>query len=337
MDGGRTGHGTEEAFLIVGFGGIGDHVRCFALARHVAALNPGVAIDFLCRSPSDRLVPFVPDLRRAFVDDTAHGRLGVRAKLRLAARLRAQRYRRVFVVSRTLKSAIVPFIAGIPERVGWLGEGRVGLINRPRFGERGLHGETEKVCALASEKGLAGCGPMLPPRMVVPPEALARWQAETLGSAPSMPVLALAPGAYNDQRLWPLERFADVARCFAARGWDIWVLGGPKEREMARTIGSVAPLRDFTQTPLEEAVLQLASATLFLGNDSGMLHMAGALGVPSVGLFGPTALEVTGPRNPGVVGVRPPPGSIDLKEIDSAAVIAALDGLHAHRDVAVPA
>lgn len=337
MDGGRIGYGTGQAFLIVGFGGIGDHVRCFALARHVAALNPGVAIDFLCRSPADRLVPFVPDLRRAFVDDTAHGRLGVRAKLRLAARLRAQRYRKVFVVSRTLKSAIVPFIAGIPERVGWLGEGRVGLINHPRFGERGLHGETEKVCALASEKGLAGCGPMLPPRMVVPPEVLARWQAAALGCGPSVPVLALAPGAYNDLRLWPTERFADVARCFAARGWDIWVLGGPKEREMARTIGTVAPLRDFTQTPLEEAVLQLASATLFLGNDSGMLHMAGALGVPSVGLFGPTALEVTGPRNPGVVGVRPPPGSIDLKEIGSAAVIAALDAVHERSRVAVPA
>ncbi|MEW6124457.1 MAG: lipopolysaccharide heptosyltransferase II [Pseudomonadota bacterium] len=328
---------ADEAFLIVGFGGIGDHVRCFALARHIAASHPGIAIDFLCRSPTDRLVPFVPDLRAAFVDDTPHGRFGARAKLKLAARLRAQRYRRVYVVSRTLKSALVPFLAGIPERVGWLGEGRFVLINRPRFGERGLHGETEKVCALASRDGLAGCGPLLPPRMAVPPAALARWQAELPGGAPTAPVLALAPGAYNDRRLWPAARFAEVARAFAAQGWDIWVLGGPKERDMARTIAAAVPVRDFTLTPLEDAVFQLASATLFLGNDSGMLHIAGALGVPSVGLFGPTALEVTGPRNPTVSGVRPPDGGIDLATIDAACVIAALEAQHARFRPALPA
>lgn len=326
-----------EAFLIVGFGGIGDHVRCFALARHVAARHPGIAIDFLCRSPTHRIVPFVPDLRAAFVDDTPHGRLGVGEKLRLAARLRAQRYRRVYVVSRTFKSAIVPFLAGIPERVGWFGEGRVGLINRPQFGDRRLHGETEKVCALAAPEGLAGCGPLLPPRMVAPAAELARWQSEVLAGGPTAPVLAIAPGAYNDRRLWPAERFAEVARTFAARGWEIWVLGGPQERAMVEVIAATAPIRDFTRTPLEDAVFQLASATLFLGNDSGMLHIAGALGVPSIGLFGPTALEVTGPRNPCVAGLRPPPGQIDLREISAAAVISALDGLKGHLDVAQPA
>ncbi|WP_127089686.1 lipopolysaccharide heptosyltransferase II [Aquabacter cavernae] len=315
---------VQEAFLIVGFGGIGDHVRCFALARHIAAQHPGVAIDFLCRSPTDRLVPFVPDLRAAFVDDTPHRQFGLRAKLDLAARLREQRYRRVYVVSRTLKSALVPFLAGIPERVGWLGEGRVGLINRPRFGERGLHGETEKVCALASSKGLAGCGPLMPPRMAVAPDLLVRWQMDLPDGPPAASVLALAPGAYNDKRLWPVERFAAVARAFAAEGWEVWVLGGPQEREMARLIAAAVPVRDFTLTPLEDAVFQLASATLFLGNDSGMLHIAGALGVPSVGLFGPTALEVTGPRNPEVAGVRPPGQDIDLRQIGSACVIDAL-------------
>lgn len=325
---GQGQSGGREAILIAGFGGIGDHVRCFGLARHVAQQFPGRPIDFLCRSPVDRLVPFVPDLRAAFVDNTPHGRLGLADKIRLARRMREQRYGRVYVVSRTVKAALIPFLAGIPERVGWLGEGRVLLINRMRTGERDAPGETEKVCALARADGTEPfC--CLPPRMAVDPQALAQWQHMALGGAPCAPVFAIAPGAYNLVRQWPVERFGAVARDYAARGWQVWVLGGPKEREMARAMAAMAPVRDFTDTPLEAAVHQLASANLFLGNDSGMLHMAGALGVRSVGLFGPTALEVTGPRNPCVAGVRPPPGSIDLSEIPTAWVLDALGTVQA--------
>ncbi len=126
------------------------------LARHVAARHTGIAIDFLCRSPTHRIVPFVPVLRAAFVDDTPHGRLGVQEKLRLAARLRAQRYRRVYVVSRTFKSAIVPFLAGIPERVGLVRRGAGGDHQPAAVRDRRLHGETERVCALASPQGTGG-------------------------------------------------------------------------------------------------------------------------------------------------------------------------------------
>ena len=313
-------------FLICGFGGIGDHVRCFALARHVAVAHPGVAIDFLCRSPTHRLVPFVPDLRKAFIDDTPHGRLGLREKLDLAARLRREGYQRVYVVSRAFKAAIVPFLAGIPERVGWLGEGRIGLINRPRTGDRAIYGETERVCALAT----ADSQPperILMPRLVVSTAQREDWQRREFGAAfagPRPPVLALAPGAYNVARLWGAERFAALAAAFSARGWDIWVLGGPQERAAAAVIAAAAPIRDFTHTPLEDAVLQLACADLVLGNDSGMLHMAGAVGVPSLGLFGPTVLEITGPRNPTVSGLRPPDGSIDLADIAVCSVETAL-------------
>lgn len=323
----RETDAAGAAILIAGFGGIGDHVRCFGLARHVAEQFPGRPIDFLCRSPVDRLVPFVPELRAAFIDDTPHGRLGLAEKLRLARRLRQQRYGRVYVVSRTLKAALIPFLAGIPERVGWLGEGRFGLITHVRKGEGEPMGETEKVCALA-RADTPGAYRCLPPGMAVPSESLAAWQHAVLGGVPTEPVLALAPGAYNALRQWPVEHFAAIARYYTALGWQVWVLGGPKEREMAAAIGSVAPVRDFTDTPLEAAVLQLASATLFLGNDSGMLHIAGALGTRSVGLFGPTSLEVTGPRNPCVSGVRPPQG-IDVREIPVAWVLDALGGREA--------
>ncbi|QTL02566.1 lipopolysaccharide heptosyltransferase II [Aquabacter sp. L1I39] len=302
---------TKEPILVAGYGGIGDHVRCFALVRHVAATHPGAPIDFLCRSPTDRVVRFVPELRKAYVDDTPHGRFGLKEKLDLAGRLRREGYRRVYVVSRTMKAAIVPFLAGIPERVGWFGEGRALLINRIRTGERGYPGETEKICGLAGPAS----GTCLPPRLVVPPQELHAWQDRTLGGAPRGPVLALAPGAYNPHRLWPPAYFADLARRFVEQGWEVWVLGGPQERQAAAEIAAHVPVRDFTGVPLEEAVLQIRSASLFVGNDSGMLHLAGAIGTPSVGLFGPTTAEVSGPRNPNVHAVRPPTGHVSVDKI----------------------
>lgn len=319
---GRTPE-NGEAFLIAGFGGIGDHVRCFALARHVARRFPGVAIDFLCRSPTDRLVRFVPELRKAWVDNTPHRALGLRQKLGLAGRLRSERYRRVYVVSRTYKAAIVPFLAGIPERVGWFGEGRLFLINQVRWGEGQIHGETEKVCALAREPGEV-MEAILPPRLKVEPTDLYAWQKSAQAVPDGRPVIALAPGAYNVKRLWPAQRFAEIAAAFAARGFAVWVLGGPAEAEAARIIAAAAPVRDFTATPLEEAVFQAASANVLLGNDSGILHMTAALEVPCVGLFGPTVCAITGPSNACVREVRPPQGSLDLSQISTRTVEDAL-------------
>ncbi|WP_429004845.1 lipopolysaccharide heptosyltransferase II [Roseixanthobacter psychrophilus] len=289
----------------------------------MARRHPGVAIDFLCRSPTDRLVRFVPELRKAWVDDTPHRALGLQEKFDLASRLRGEKYRRVYVVSRTYKAAIVPFLAGIPQRVGWFGEGRLFVINQVRWGEKEIHGETEKVCALAREPGEV-MEAILPPRLKVQPADLYAWQKSNQIPADGRPVLAIAPGAYNVKRLWPAQRFAEIAAAFAARGFSVWVLGGPAEAEAARIIAAAAPVRDFTTTPLEEAVFQVASSSVVLGNDSGMLHLTGALEVPCVGLFGPTVCAITGPSNTCVREVRPPRGSLDLTQIPVRAVEDAL-------------
>ena len=128
-------------------------------------------------------------------------------------------------------------------------------------------------------------------------------------------MLAIAPGAYNVARQWPAEHYGAIARRFADQGWRIWVLGGPKERGARDIIARMAPVRDFTEASLGEAVLQIRAADLFLGSDSGLLHVAGAVGTPSVGLFGPFPPEVSGPRNACVARLRPPDGSVALHEI----------------------
>ncbi len=124
---------------------------------------------------------------------------------------------------------------------------------------------------------------------------------------------------------------------FRARGWEVWVLGGPKEQAMVEVIAAAAPIRDFTRTPLEDAVSPTGQRHLFLGNDSGMLHIAGRAWRPQ---HRPVRAHRPG-SDRAAQSLRhrlaPPPGQIDLREISAAAVICALDGLKGHLDVAQPA
>ena len=150
----------------------------------------------------------------------------------LAAELRARGYGTALVLPRTWKAAIAPTLAGIPERVGFFGEARFGLINRMRWGEKALPRFIDKNAALALPAG-APLPPEWPvPQLVVPREEIARWrQANDLGSGPAV---ALAPGSVGASKRWTY--YPGAARLLVERGLDVWVVGGPGEKALAQEI-----------------------------------------------------------------------------------------------------
>ena len=133
------------------------------------------------------------------------------------------------MLPRTWKSAIAPALAGIPERVGFVGEARFGLINRWRWGEKALPRFIDKNAALALPDG-APLPPEWPvPQLRVPPEEVSRWrQANGLGTGPAV---ALAPGSVGASKRWTY--YPEAARLLAERGLDVWVVGGPGEKALA--------------------------------------------------------------------------------------------------------
>jgi heptosyltransferase-2 len=116
--------------------------------------------------------------------------------------------------------------------------------------------------------------------------------------------VALAPGAVGPSKRWPPDYYAELARRLAADGKDVWVIGGPGEKEGAAEIVAADPdhIRDFTGTDLRNAILALAGADLAVSNDSGLLHVAAAIGTPTIGIFGPTSPWHWAPLNP-IAGV----------------------------------
>lgn len=286
----------DRPILIVPYMWIGDFVRCHSVVRLLQERFPGRPVDLLSTTLCAPLADYMPGVRKAVVVDLPRKRLALAAHAALARRLRQEDYGRVLVMPRTWKSALAPYLAGIPERTGFAGEARFGLLNDLRWGERRLPRMVDRCAALAFPAGAALPSDWPEPQLRVPAAEVAAWR-ERLGLATG-PTVALAPGAVGPSKRWPA--FAELAQRLAAQGLGVWVLGGPNEAELARDIvaRAGARARDLTGHDLRTAILALAAADVAVSNDSGLLHVAAAAGTPAIGIFGPTSPWHWAPLNP---------------------------------------
>jgi heptosyltransferase-2 len=284
--------------LLVPYMWIGDFVRCHSVVQVLQAHYPDRPVDVLATTLCAPLADYMPGVRQAIVWDLPRGRLALTEQSALATRLKREGYGHALVMPRTWKSALAPFLAGIPQRTGFLGEARLFLLNDVRFGERKLPRMVDRCAMLALPPG-ASQPPSWPlPELAVPAAASAAWRQSRGLNGDSRQVVALAPGAVGPSKRWPASAYAALTRRLMATGASVWVLGGHAEKALAAEIIGDTAARDLTGTDLRDAILALASATAAISNDSGLLHVAAALGVPTVGIFGPTSPWHWAPLNP---------------------------------------
>ena len=282
--------------LIIPYMWIGDFVRGHTVVRVLKERWPNRPIDLLVNKQVVSLVDYMPGVRQGILWDLPRRRLALARQWELAAKLRAENYGTVLVMPRTWKSALAPALAGIPERVGFVGEVRFGLLNQWRWGEKKLPRMIDKKCALALPDGTPPPPEWPVPQLRVPAEEIARWRAANgLGNAPAV---ALGPGSVGPSKRWTY--YAEAARLLAERGLDVWVIGGPGEKALAEEIVAAGgpKVRDLTGHDLRNGVVAMAAAGVAVSNDSGLMHIAAALDTPTIGIFGPTAPELWGPLNP---------------------------------------
>ena len=295
-DGVRVDPDDTNPILIIPYMWIGDFVRGHTVVRVLKERWPNRPVDILVNKQVQSLVDYMPGVRKGVLWDLPRRRLALAKQWELAAKLRAENYGTVLVMPRTWKSALAPALAGIPERVGFVGEVRFGLINQWRWGEKKLPRMIDKKCALALPEGTRLPPEWPVPQLRVPAEEIARWrQAHGLGTAPAV---ALGPGSVGPSKRW--SYYAEAARLLAERGLDVWVIGGPGEKGLAEEILAAGGprVRDLTGTDLRNGVVAMAAAGVAVTNDSGLMHIAAALGTPTIGIFGPTSPQLWGPLNP---------------------------------------
>jgi len=291
----EIGDRDTRPILIIPYMWIGDFVRGHTVVRVLRERWPNRPVDLLVTSLCAPLVDYMPGVRAPVIWDLPRSRLAVAKQWGLARLLKGRNYQTALILPRTWKSAIAPALAGIPERVGFVGEARFGLINRWRWGEKALPRFIDKNAALALPDGAPLPSEWPVPQLRVPADEVGRWrQASGLGSSRS---IALAPGSVGSSKRWTY--YGEAARLLAEQGLDVWVVGGPGERAIAQEIVAAGGqrVRDLTGTDLRNGILAMAAASLAISNDSGLMHVAAALGTPTMGIFGPTSPYHWAPLN----------------------------------------
>ncbi len=283
--------------LIVAPSWVGDAVLAHPLLVRLKERDPQSTIDVL--GPPWALPVFrrMPQVAGTHTLPFGHGDLRLGERRRFARSLPP--YDQAIVLPNSLKSALVPWHAGIALRTGYRGELRYGLLNDVRaLDEAAVPLMVERFAALAQPRGEALRRPVPEPRLRVDPTARAATLAK-FGLALERPVAAFAPGAeYGPAKRWPPEHFATLADELLARGFQVWLFGSAKDTEatgwiMRLTDGACVDLAG--RTSLDEAIDLLSCAQHVVSNDSGLMHIAAALDRPMAALFGSSSPGFTPP------------------------------------------
>jgi len=279
--------------LVVAPQWIGDAVMTQPLLARLAARGERLSVAALpWVAPVYRAMPLVDDVIEL---PLAHGRLDWGVRKRIAAGLK-HRFEAAYVLPNSLKAALIPWLARIPLRVGYFGEGRLVLLNRRLPNPRGRPPMVEFYSALAGPPTAAAERPWLQLDA-----AVLRAAAQAVGAQPGA-YWVFAPGAeYGPAKRWPAEHYAALARTLHARDdLPVLLLGSSQEAPLCEQIALAAPgaCRVLAgSTSLLEAMALIASSRGVVSNDSGLMHVAAAFGVPQVAVFGSTSPEHTPPLN----------------------------------------
>jgi heptosyltransferase-2 len=284
--------------LIVGPSWLGDAVMMGSLVQRLKARDPAPTITVMAPPHLLGLLARMPGVDDTVANPFEHGALRLGERLGFGRGLRRRGFEAAIILPNSLKSALVPFFAGIPRRIGFVGEGRYVLLSDARqLDEAKLPRLVDRYGLLADEAG-AEVTPAPAPRLEVD-AAASRAVMERLGLDPTKPSIALCVGAeYGPAKRWPAAHFAELARRLAGAGLDAWLLGSPADAPIGAEITTLVPgvARDLTgRTSLEDAVDLLAAARAVVTNDTGLMHVAAAVDRPLVALYGSSSPAYTPP------------------------------------------
>jgi heptosyltransferase-2 len=285
--------------LVVGPSWIGDTVLAQPLFKLLHARHDALALDVLAPPWTLPLLQRMPEVRRAAESPAGHGELRPARQWRAARELAREAYDQAIVLPNSFKSALVPCLAGVPVRTGYLGELRRGLLNDVRRMDRERHPQlAQRYAALALARGET-----LPAALPAPALRVdAAQRSATLARLRldgGRPVAVLCPGAeYGPAKRWPPRHFADLAQRLAGLGYAVWLVGSPGDAATGAEIARLAPgaVSDLCgHTTLAEAIDVLDAARIVVSNDSGLMHVAAALQKTLVALYGSSSPAYTPP------------------------------------------
>lgn len=291
---------SKYKILIVAPAWVGDMVMGQTLLKLLKRqYGDNCQIDVLVNDWAKDVAKRMPEVARVFLNPFKHGEFGLVNRIKLGLSLRKEKYDQTFVLPNSLKSAFIPFFAGIKRRTGFVGEMRYGLLNDVyKLDKHALPLMIDRFCALANNGHK-------PTKIDYPEFSIDKDNQNTIlnqfGLTLDKPIVCICPAAeYGPAKRWPTKHFADLANMLDIHGYQTWIMGSVKDQEIADEIiafsSGVASLTNLCgKTNLVDVFDILAMAKTVVSNDSGLMHIACAVGAPVVALYGSSSPDFTPP------------------------------------------
>ena len=285
---------------MIGPAWVGDMVMAQALYKALSAHSNSADIHVVAPAWSRPLLKRMPEITQVHALDISHGELGLKKRFQLARRLRSESFARAMILPRSYKSALIPVFAGIPERIGELGESRYGLINH--ILESNKNKQIPTVCNYLKyahvNADIAQVKSDYAPTLLVDTENQTKL-LEQYQISLSQPLVACMVGAeYGPSKQWPVEHFADLINMLQDQGLSICILGSQKDADTGLAIEKLCRHEVINlcgKTSLLDVIDVLASCSVAVSNDSGLMHIAAAVDVPVISMYGATTPSYTPP------------------------------------------
>ncbi|UDG79602.1 lipopolysaccharide heptosyltransferase II [Candidatus Steffania adelgidicola] len=294
--------------LVIGPSWVGDMMMSQSLYRLLIQRYPGAQIDVIAPPWCRLLLSRMPEVNQALLMPFDHGILALKKRWRLGQSLRYTGYQQALVLPHSFKSALLPFFANIPHRIGWRGEMRYGLLNEIRIlNEKAFPLMVHRYAALAFNHKTIRSAADFPTPFPWPRLTINSTEVnETLNVfllKSTRPIIGFCHGAaFGLKKCWPHYHYSALAKILISRGYQIVLFGSVRDQPIGEAISAALLPNDRRycrnlsgKTSLEQAVILIAACQGIVSNDSGLMHVASALDRPLVVLYGVTSPYFTPP------------------------------------------
>ncbi|WP_225639213.1 lipopolysaccharide heptosyltransferase II [Candidatus Profftia sp. (ex Adelges kitamiensis)] len=295
--------------LVIGPSWIGDMIMSHSLYRTLKDINPNAEIDVMAPDWCHALLTYMPEVNQAIEMHIEHKKLAINERYRLGKSLRQKKYDRAYILPNSFKSALIPFFARIPFRVGWKGEMRYGILTHVHYqiNKNSFPLMVERYIALAYPSHLIKTAedlskPLLWPILKVMDKDIIKTM-DTFNLTSHRLMIGLCPGAaLGIAKCWPHYHYTVVAQKMIKNGYYIALFGSYQDNNIGTNIYYALTKYErkycsnfIGKTNLEQVIILIAACKAIVTNDSGLMHIAAALNKPVVALYGPTNPYFTPP------------------------------------------
>ena len=284
---------TTPNILVILPSWIGDTIMSQSLLFELKRINSNCNIDVIARPYIRELISLIPEINKKIFLDIKHGSLGLSDRFNLVKKIKKNQYTDAYILPNSFKSALVPWLAGIPNRIGYSTEFRQVLLTKKYKYRKHERTMVERYLHLANSKYNARIQPKLKISVQYQKSVIEKFQIKS-----DKKIIMLCPDAeFGSAKKWPVEHWLSLAKLFREQNYSVFFLG--KDTDINESISREEGLSEVRsligQTSLLDVAYLLSISNLTISNDSGLMHIAGSVDSKIIAIYGSSSPIYTPP------------------------------------------